>query len=30
MSEPVWQNDPKGNGPFIFAGVAVHRMLAGK
>jgi rhamnogalacturonyl hydrolase YesR len=30
MSEPVYQNDPKGTGPFILAGVAVHRMLAGK
>jgi unsaturated rhamnogalacturonyl hydrolase len=28
MSEPVHQNDPKGTGPFILAGVAVHRLLA--
>jgi unsaturated rhamnogalacturonyl hydrolase len=30
MSEPVFENDPKGTGPFILAGVAVHRLLAGK
>jgi rhamnogalacturonyl hydrolase YesR len=30
MSEPVYQNDPKGTGPFILAGVAVHRLLAAK
>jgi rhamnogalacturonyl hydrolase YesR len=29
MSEPVWQNDPKGNGPFILAGVEVYRLLGG-
>jgi rhamnogalacturonyl hydrolase YesR len=27
MSEPVWENDPKGNGPFILAGVELHRLL---
>jgi rhamnogalacturonyl hydrolase YesR len=27
MSEPVWQNDPKGTGPFILAGVELYRML---
>jgi rhamnogalacturonyl hydrolase YesR len=27
MSEPVWKNDPKGNGPFILAGVEIHRLL---
>jgi rhamnogalacturonyl hydrolase YesR len=27
MSEPIRQNDPKGNGPFILAGVEVHRLL---
>jgi len=30
MSEPVWENDPKGTGPFIMAAVAVHRLLAAK
>lgn len=30
MSEPVWQNDPKGNGPFILAGVELYRLLSGK
>lgn len=30
MTEPVFTNDPKGTGPFILAGVAVHGMLAGK
>jgi unsaturated rhamnogalacturonyl hydrolase len=29
MSEPVWKNDPKGNGPFILAGVEVSRLLGG-
>lgn len=28
MSEPVWQNDPKGNVPFILAGMAIHKLLA--
>ena len=27
MSEPVVRNDPKGNGPFILAGVEMARML---
>lgn len=27
MSEPVWKNDPKGNGPFILAGVELYRLL---
>lgn len=27
MSEPVWDNDPKGNGPFILAGVELYRLL---
>jgi rhamnogalacturonyl hydrolase YesR len=27
MSEPVVRNDPKGNGPFILAGVELARML---
>lgn len=27
MSEPVWQNDPKGTGPFILAGIAMQQML---
>jgi rhamnogalacturonyl hydrolase YesR len=30
MSEPVVANDPKGNGPFILAGVEVYRLLTGK
>lgn len=29
MSEPVVENDPKGVGPFILAGVEVHRLLKG-
>lgn len=29
MSEPVWQNDPKGNVPFILAGVEVSLLLSG-
>jgi rhamnogalacturonyl hydrolase YesR len=29
MSEPIWQNDPKGNGPFILAGVELYRLLKG-
>jgi unsaturated rhamnogalacturonyl hydrolase len=29
MSEPIWKNDPKGNGPFILAGVEVYRLLQG-
>ncbi|MBD1389005.1 glycoside hydrolase family 88 protein [Neiella sp. HB171785] len=28
MSEPIWRNDPKGNGPFILAGIAVHEMMS--
>lgn len=28
MSEPVVANDPKGAGPFMMAGVEVHRMLS--
>jgi len=28
MSEPVVENDAKGNGPFILAGVELHRLLA--
>ena len=27
MSEPVVENDPKGNGPFILAGVELYRLL---
>ncbi len=27
MSEPVWKNDPKGNVPFILAGMAVYNLL---
>lgn len=27
MSEPVWENDPKGTVPFMLAGIAVHEML---
>ena len=27
MSEPVVENDPKGNGPFILAGIEVYRLL---
>jgi rhamnogalacturonyl hydrolase YesR len=30
MSEPVWENDPKGNGPFILAGVEMYRLLKGR
>jgi rhamnogalacturonyl hydrolase YesR len=30
MSEPVAANDPKGNGPFILAGIEVYRLLGGK
>jgi unsaturated rhamnogalacturonyl hydrolase len=29
MSEPIAENDPKGNGPFIMAGVELHRLLKG-
>ncbi len=29
MSEPVWENDPKGNGPFILAGIELFRLLKG-
>ncbi|WP_020210121.1 glycoside hydrolase family 88 protein [Gilvimarinus chinensis] len=28
MSEPVYENDPKGTGPFILAGIEMHRMLS--
>jgi unsaturated rhamnogalacturonyl hydrolase len=28
QSEPVWENDAKGNGPFILAGIELHRLLA--
>ena len=27
MSEPVYENDPKGTGPFILAGVEMHKLL---
>lgn len=27
MSERVFQNDPKGTGPFIIAGIEMHKML---
>jgi rhamnogalacturonyl hydrolase YesR len=27
QSEPVWENDAKGNGPFILAGVELYRLL---
>lgn len=27
ISEPIWNNDPKGTGPFILAGIAVNEML---
>lgn len=30
MSEPVWENDPKGTGPFILAGIEMHRLLKGE
>jgi hypothetical protein len=30
MSEPVVMNDPKGNGPFILAGVEMARLLGGR
>ena len=30
MSEPVAENDPKGNGPFILAGVELYKLLGGK
>ncbi len=29
MSEPVWENDPKGNGPFILAGIELYQLLKG-
>jgi unsaturated rhamnogalacturonyl hydrolase len=29
MSEPVWKDDPKATGPFILAGVELHRLLGG-
>ncbi len=29
ISEPVADNDPKGTGPFILAGIEVQRLLAG-
>jgi len=28
MSEPVYNNDPKGNVPFILAGIEVHHLLS--
>ncbi|WP_347331580.1 glycoside hydrolase family 88 protein [Marinimicrobium locisalis] len=30
MSEPVYRNDPKGTGPFILAGIEMHKLLKGK
>jgi rhamnogalacturonyl hydrolase YesR len=30
MSERVFANDPKGNGPFILAGIEFHRLLAAR
>ena len=27
MSERVFENDPKGNGPFILAGIEMYRLL---
>jgi unsaturated rhamnogalacturonyl hydrolase len=30
MSEPIWEDDPKGTGPFILAGVETYRMLEAK
>jgi len=27
MSEQIFQNDPKGNGPFMLAGLAMHKLL---
>jgi unsaturated rhamnogalacturonyl hydrolase len=27
QSEPIWENDAKGNGPFILAGVELYRLL---
>ena len=27
MSEPITENDPKGNGPFILAGVEMYKLL---
>ncbi len=27
MSEPIFENDPKGTGPFILAGIEMHRLL---
>lgn len=29
MSEPVYRNDPKGTGPFILAGIEMHKLLKG-
>jgi hypothetical protein len=29
MTEPVYRNDPKGNGPFILASIAVANMMKG-
>ena len=29
MTEPVYRNDPKGNGPFILASIAVSNMMKG-
>ncbi|MBV1908058.1 MAG: glycoside hydrolase family 88 protein [Kangiellaceae bacterium] len=28
MSEPIWKNDPKGNGPFIFSGIEMYKLLS--
>ncbi|WP_341939010.1 glycoside hydrolase family 88 protein [Marinimicrobium sp. C2-29] len=30
MSEPVYENDPKGTGPFILAGIEMHKLLKGE
>jgi len=30
MSEPVFNNDPKGTGPLILAGIEIHRLLGSK
>ena len=27
MSEPVFENDPKGTGPFILAGIETYKLL---
>lgn len=28
MSEPIFENDPKGNGPFMLAGIEIYRLLS--